>query len=54
MKIRRNFQEAEFDSLLINIEECHNSTRKVLNKTACKSKSEIEKFMASNLFEFNY
>ena len=28
--------------MAIAIEECHNSTRRALNKTACKSKSEIE------------
>ena len=36
------------------IEECHNSTRLAQNKTACKTKSEIEKFTANNLFIFDY
>ncbi len=45
IKLKGGFETKEFDHVSINIERCENKTRIKKNKTPCKSKEEIYKFV---------
>ena len=45
IKLKGGFESKYFDHISINIEICENKTRIKQNKTPCKSKQEIYKFI---------